>query len=42
MGEGAVQQVLSMIDDEQEEKEPSPLIVPTSLVVRRSTGPAMT
>jgi DNA-binding LacI/PurR family transcriptional regulator len=42
MGEGAVQRLLSMIDDEGEEREPSPLIVPTSLVVRRSTGPAVT
>jgi LacI family transcriptional regulator len=42
MGEGAVRLLLSMIEDEQENRvsEPSPLVVPTSLVVRHSTGPA--
>lgn len=48
MGEGAVQCLLSMIEDVQGGREdgedkgagPSPFVVPTSLVVRQSTGPA--
>jgi LacI family transcriptional regulator len=50
MGEGAVQRLLSMIEDEREDSkdrgeggdrgnEPSPLVVPTRLIVRQSTGP---
>jgi DNA-binding LacI/PurR family transcriptional regulator len=40
MGQGAVQLLLSMIDDESA-IEPSPLVVPTRLVVRHSTGPVL-
>jgi LacI family transcriptional regulator len=42
MGEGAVQRLLSMIDEEEEERELPPLIVPTRLVARSSTGPVAT
>lgn len=38
MGQGAVQLLLSMIEDEAA-IEPSPLLVPTRLIVRHSTGP---
>jgi DNA-binding LacI/PurR family transcriptional regulator len=38
MGQGAIQLLLSMIEDEPL-AEPAPLVVPTRLVVRQSTGP---
>jgi len=37
MGRGAVQRLIAMVEDTE---ETSPLIVPTQLVVRKSTGPA--
>ena len=37
MGRGAVQRLVAMIEGAE---EASPLIVPTQLVVRQSTGPA--
>ena len=39
IGRGAVQLLISIIE-ESGEKPPSPLIVPTRLIVRKSTGPA--
>jgi LacI family transcriptional regulator len=36
MGRGAVQQLIAMIEDKE---KTSPLIIPTQLIVRKSTGP---
>ncbi|GER90995.1 LacI family transcriptional regulator [Dictyobacter vulcani] len=43
MAQGAVQQLIQMIeaDDQLEERQLSPIITPTQLVVRASTGPAV-
>ncbi len=41
IGRGAVQRLITMIEETGQES-PRPLIVPTRLVIRKSTGPAPT